>query len=54
MTEPKCKNHNPESSKPKNNRYKIILKWVLKAVIVIWRLYKPDGGFIEFLKELLD
>lgn len=55
MAEPNsCTNHNPELSKAKSNRYKAILKWILKAILVIWRLYGLINKGLEFLKEHLD
>lgn len=48
-----CTSHTPESSKPKHGHYKIILKFVLLAVLSIWRLYRSISRLIEFVFKLL-
>lgn len=54
MSEPESSNsHNPEPSKPKDNRYKKILKWILMGTSAIWRMYRLISKAIEFFAEFL-
>lgn len=54
MTVPSNSDPNPEPSKPKSVRLRVILNVVLKVAYSLYALYRGASRLIDFIKKLMD